>query len=60
MLPDDLAAALDAEPPLRAFFDALSNSLQRLHIDTVEGAKTDTTRRRRVEKAVSLFREGKR
>ena len=59
VVPDDLAAALDAEPPVRAFFDALSNSLQRFHVDTVEGAKTEATRQRRVEKAVALFREGK-
>jgi len=59
VVPDDLAAALDAEPQVRAFFDGLSNSLQRFHVDAVEGAKTEATRQRRVEKAVALFREGK-
>ena len=59
VVPDDLAAALDAEPQLRAFFDDLSNSLQRFHVDAVVGAKTEATRQRRVDKAVDLFREGK-
>lgn len=59
VVPDDLARALDAEPQVRAFFDALSNSLQRFHVDSVEGAKTEATRQRRVDKAVSLFLEGR-
>jgi Bacteriocin-protection, YdeI or OmpD-Associated/Domain of unknown function (DUF1905) len=55
----DFATALDASPGGRAFFDALSNSLQRYHIDLIEGAKTPETRVRRIEKAVALFLEGK-
>ncbi len=58
-VPDDFAAALTAGPGARAFFDGLSNSLQRYHIDNVNGAKTDDTRRRRIEKAVTLFVAGK-
>lgn len=56
---DDFAAALDAEPAARAFFDRLSNSLQRFHVDNVNGAKTDDTRQRRIDKAVALFLAGK-
>ena len=56
---DDFAAALTAAPGARAFFDGLSNSLQRYHIDNVNGAKTDDTRQRRIEKAVALFLAGK-
>ena len=58
-VPADLAAAMAANEPARAFFDGLSNSLQRYHVDQVEGAKTAETRQRRIDKAVALFLEGK-
>jgi uncharacterized protein YdeI (YjbR/CyaY-like superfamily) len=58
-VPADFAAALAAQRGTRAFFDGLANSLQRFHIDNVNGAKTDETRRRRIEKAVALFKAGK-
>lgn len=57
-LPGDFASALEAAG-MRPFFDSLSNSLQRMHIDLVEGAKSPETRARRIEKAVGLFAEGK-
>lgn len=59
IIPDDFAAALDAVPGSRAFFDGLSNSLRRYHIDNVNGAKNAETRQRRVAKAVELFRAGR-
>ena len=58
-VPDDFAAALAADAGAGAFFAALSNSLQRYHVDSVNEAKTAETRQRRIEKAVSLFRAGK-
>ena len=58
-VPDDFAAALSADPAAGAFFAALSNSLQRYHVDSITEAKTAETRQRRIEKAISLFREGK-
>jgi hypothetical protein len=58
-VPDDLAAALAADEQVQRFFAALSNSLQRYHVDQVVTAKTPETRERRIEKAVQLFREGK-
>ena len=58
-VPDDLAAALDAEPAARATFDGLSNSNKRYHLLQVTGAKTDETRQRRIAKAVATLREGK-
>jgi len=58
-VPDDLAAALAADEQAGAFFAGLSNSLQRFHVDSVTGAKTAETRQRRIEKALALFREGK-
>jgi Bacteriocin-protection, YdeI or OmpD-Associated/Domain of unknown function (DUF1905) len=58
-IPDDLAAALSADPDAGAFFGKLSNSLQRYHADNINAAKTAETRQRRIDKAISLFREGK-
>jgi hypothetical protein len=58
-VPADLAAVLAADDHARAFFERLPNSLQRMHVDSVNAAKTDETRQRRVQKAVALFREGK-
>ncbi len=58
-MPDDFAAALDGEPAARATFDGLSNSLKRYHVDLVNGAKTDETRQRRIEKSVATLKEGK-
>lgn len=58
-VPDDFATALAAQPDTAAFFAGLSNSLQRYHVDTINAAKTPETRARRIEKAISLFREGK-
>ena len=51
-VPADLAAALDAAGG-RAAFDALSYSNQRRHVLSVDGAKTDDTRRRRIDKVVA-------
>lgn len=58
-VPADLAAALDAEPVAKAFFDSLSYSNKRRHVLGIEGAKTDETRQRRIAKSVELFREGR-
>ncbi len=58
-IPEDFAAALAPAAGTRDFFDALANSLQRYHIDHINGAKTAQTRQRRIDAAVSLFREGK-
>jgi hypothetical protein len=58
-VPGDFAAALAADPGAGAFFAKLSNSLQRYHLDNINGAKTAETRQRRIEKAISLFRAGK-
>ncbi len=57
-MPDDFRKALE-ESDTKAFFDSLSNSLQRYHCDQINGAKTEETRQRRIEKAVGLFKQGK-
>ena len=58
-IPDDLAAALSANPTAETFFAKLSNSLRRYHVDNINAAKTTETRRRRIDNAISLFRQGK-
>lgn len=58
-LPADFAAALDAEPAARRTFDALSNSNKGWHVASINGAKTDETRTRRVEKSIAALREGR-
>lgn len=58
-MPADLRAALDAVPGTSAFFAKLSNSLQRYHVDNVNGAKSSDTRARRIETTVALFLAGK-
>jgi hypothetical protein len=59
VIPDDLATRLAEDEPARLFFAALSNSLQRYHVDTINAARTPETRLRRLDKAMALFREGK-
>ena len=59
VVPEDLAARLSEDEPARVFFAALSNSLQRYHVDAINGARTSETRQRRIDKAMALFREGK-
>ena len=58
-VPADFAVAMNANPGTRAMFDKLSNSLQRYHVDNINGAKTDETRQRRIDKAIELFKLGK-
>jgi hypothetical protein len=57
--PPDLAAALDAEPEARRFFDGLSYSHKRRIVMPVDDAKTMETRQRRIEKSVANLREGR-
>jgi hypothetical protein len=53
VLPEDLAAALGADPAARAAFERLSYSNQRRHVQAVEQAKTAETRQRRIGKVLS-------
>jgi hypothetical protein len=55
-VPNDLAAALDAEPDLRRRFDALSYSHQSQHVLAVGGARTEATRERRIAAVVAAMR----
>ncbi|GIH14428.1 YdeI/OmpD-associated family protein [Rugosimonospora africana] len=58
-VPADFAAALDAEPDARRTFDGLSYSNKRVHVLSIEDAKTDATRQRRIAKAVDTLRAGR-
>ncbi len=58
-VPDDLAAALDAEPEARRFFETLSYSNKRRIVMPIDDAKTPETRGRRIEKSVASLREGR-
>ena len=56
----DFAAALSAHDTASAFFSTLPNSLQRYHADSINAAKTEATRQRRIEKTVALLAARKR
>jgi hypothetical protein len=58
-VPADFAAAMGQSVPAREFFDGLSNSLQRYHVDSINAAKSPETRQRRIDKAVALFLAGR-
>jgi hypothetical protein len=58
-VPPELAAALAADPVAKTFFDGLSYSNKRVFTLSVEGAGNPETKARRVEKAITLMREGR-
>lgn len=58
-LPDDLGAALDAEPAAKEFWQTLSYSKQQWHVLQVTGAKKPETRAKRVAAAVAMLAEGR-
>ena len=58
-VPPELAAALDAAPDAKAFFDGLSYSNRRVFTLSVEGTSNPETKARRVAKAIALMREGR-
>ncbi|MFC8700237.1 YdeI/OmpD-associated family protein [Streptomyces parvus] len=51
--PEDLAAALAATPGAAEAFAALAPSRQKAYVTSVEGAKAQETRERRIAKAVA-------
>lgn len=59
IVPDDFAAALDAQPEARRTWDGLSYSNRSWHVLQIQGAKSDETRQRRVAKAVETLRDGR-
>lgn len=58
-VPEDLAAALAAEPAAAEFWNTLSYSKQQWHVLQITGARTAETRARRPARSVALLREHK-
>lgn len=56
-VPPALTEALDADPSLRAAFEALSYSVRKEHARSVAEAKQDATRERRLAKVVEALRD---
>jgi uncharacterized protein YdeI (YjbR/CyaY-like superfamily) len=59
-VPDDLAAAIDADHKASATFDDLSYTHRKEWVRWVEESKKPETRQTRVEKTVAALHEGKR
>jgi hypothetical protein len=59
-VPPDFAKALKNDAKARKTFDGLSYSNKNWHVVSIEGAKTDETRQRRIAKSVAALREGRR
>lgn len=57
-VPGDLAAALNSDAGAKQFFEGLSYSNKRRIVEPIRDAKTDETRRRRIDKAIANLREG--
>lgn len=58
-LPPDLAAALDADPSVRARFDALAYSHRKEFVRWVSEAKREQTRASRAATCVEMVRQGR-
>jgi hypothetical protein len=58
-MPDDLGAALEADPAAKEFWATLSYSKQLWHVLQVTGAKKPETRAKRVATSVAMLAEGR-
>ncbi len=58
-IPEDLAAALEAQPGAQAAFEALSFSIRKEHVRQVESAKAAETRSRRIAAVLEKLAETK-
>jgi hypothetical protein len=58
-VPPDFVDALSRNPDAKRFFDGLSYSQRQWHVLSIEGAKTEQTRQRRIAKALSALGEGR-
>jgi len=59
IVPPDFAEALDRVLAARQTFNRLSFSNQQWHVLSIEGAKSDETRQRRIAKSVDALRDGR-
>jgi hypothetical protein len=58
-VPDDLRAALAGDDTARSYFEELPYSHRKEYVDWIASAKREETRRRRIEKAAAMLREGR-
>jgi uncharacterized protein YdeI (YjbR/CyaY-like superfamily) len=58
-VPDDLQAALDAEPAAKAFFETLTSANRYAILYRVQDAKRPETRAKRIAQYVEMCREGR-
>ena len=58
-VPPDLAEALEREVDAKRYFEGLSYSQKQRCVLPIEQAKTAETRQRRIDKALSMLREGR-
>jgi hypothetical protein len=58
-VPADFAAALAQEPEAQRLFEGLSYSNRKRHVLSIEGAKTQATRERRIARSLDELREGR-
>jgi len=58
-VPPDFARALNRDARARAFFDGLSYSNKQRFVISIEGARTQETRGRRIATALNRLREGR-
>ena len=58
-LSPDVAAALDAEPKTKAFFESLATFYRNTYIKWIESAKKPETRSARIHEMIELLKAGK-
>jgi hypothetical protein len=58
-VPADFQKALATDAHAKTVFEGLSYSRKQRHVLSIEGAKTDETRQRRIGKAIAELSEGK-
>jgi uncharacterized protein YdeI (YjbR/CyaY-like superfamily) len=58
-VPDDFAAALAANPAARATFDAFAPSKRKDYLEWITEAKTEATRKKRLDTSIEWLAEGK-
>jgi hypothetical protein len=58
-LPEDLASVINSDDQAWQFFEGLSPSYKKAYVTWIESAKKAETRQSRLDKAVSLLRDGR-
>ena len=59
-IPDDFKNVLDKNAAAKKFYEALSYSRRKNYVVLIEQAKTEETRKKRIEKAIADLKAGKR